>query len=134
MVTASAVDKGRPACSAPIAGTGVGATIVLTLSLGIGTAFAASPPTLWGYGVLSCADYLSACEAADAGDAADYQRYEDWLTGFVSGLNLALDEDLLSGAGIEAAMRRTRAHCEGNPADDFFTATMDFVQLLTSVR
>ncbi|NBC46527.1 MAG: hypothetical protein GVY22_00745 [Gammaproteobacteria bacterium] len=134
MVTVSAVIEGRPARSALTGGTGVGAAVVLMLSLSIGSAVAASPPTLWGYGVRSCADYLSACEAADAGDAAEYQRYEDWLTGFVSGLNLALDEDLLSGAGIETAMRRARAHCEGNPEDDFFAATMDFVQLLTSVR
>lgn len=95
---------------------------------------AASAPELWGFGVRSCTDYVDACETADAGNAAEYQRYEDWLTGFVSGLNLALGDDVLSGSGIETAMRRTRAHCEGNPDDDFFAATMDLVRLLGSLR
>ena len=42
--------------------------------------------------------------------------------------------DMLRGAGIEPAMRRTRAHCKGNKDDDFFNATMDFVRSLTSLK
>jgi hypothetical protein len=89
---------------------------------------------LWGYGVRSCTDYLLACEAEEAGDAAEFQRYEDWLTGFISGINLATGEDALRGSGIESAMRRTRAHCKGHKDDDFFNATMDFVRSLSSLK
>jgi hypothetical protein len=85
---------------------------------------------LWGYGVRSCPDYLEAA----TGDAAELQRYEDWLTGFVSGLNLATGDDVLRGSGIESAMRRTRKYCEGHPDDDFFNATMEFVRMLSSLR
>jgi hypothetical protein len=109
------------------------ALLALGLALGAGSS-AGAPPELWGYGVRSCTDYLDAYAAADDGNAAAYQRYEDWLTGFVSGLNLALDEDVLSGSGIETAMRRTRDHCERKPGDDFFAATMDLVRMLTSLR
>ncbi len=91
-------------------------------------------PALWGYGVRSCNNYEQASAAADTGDPAEYQRYRDWVTGFVSGLNLALDEDVLSGAGIETLMRRTLSHCKAHPSDDFFTATMSLVRLLSSLR
>jgi len=91
-------------------------------------------PSLWGYGVRSCTDYEQASAAADAGDPAEYQRYQDWVTGFISGLNLALDEDVLSGSGIETLMRRTLSHCKAHPTDDFFTASMELVRLLSSLR
>jgi hypothetical protein len=84
--------------------------------------------------VRGCDHYLDAYAAAEAGHAAEFQRYEDWLTGFISGLNLALDEDVLRGSGIESAMRRTRSHCQGNPQDDFFTAVMDLIRLLRAFR
>lgn len=91
-------------------------------------------PSLWGYGVRSCTDYEQASAAADAGEPAEYQRYQDWVTGFISGLNLALDEDVLSGSGIETLMRRTLSHCKAHPQDDFFTASMELVRLLSSLR
>ncbi len=91
-------------------------------------------PRLWGYGVRSCSDYEQASAAADAGNPAEYQRYQDWITGFVSGLNLALDEDVLSGSGIETLMRRTLSHCKAYPSEDLFTATMNLVRLLSSLR
>lgn len=94
-------------------------------------------PPLWGYGVKSCSDYLGAAKGWEAGielQIAEYRRYEDWLTGFVSGLNLATGQDVLKGAEIEAAMRRTRAYCEGNRRSDFFNATMDFVRMLSRLR
>ena len=94
----------------------------------------AAEPQLWGYGVRSCGDYLLACDAEEAGDAAEFQRYEDWLTGFITGLNLATGEDALRGSGIESAMRRTRAHCKGHKDDDFFNASMDFVRSLSSLK
>jgi hypothetical protein len=91
---------------------------------------------LWGYGVRTCDDYLAAVEARDQGDAAEYQRYEDWLTGFISGLNLAIGEDSLAGSGIETAMRRTREACEGRGpgVSDFFNAAMELVRNLRSLR
>jgi hypothetical protein len=107
--------------------------LVLSALLAAPGAVIADRP-LWGYGVRSCADYLRAYEAEQAGDALEYQRYEDWLTGFVSGLNLATGEDVLRGSGIESAMRRTRDHCQGHQDDDFFNATMDFVRTLSSLK
>ena len=107
---------------------------VLVLS---GPAQAEKLPPLWGYGVKGCAQFLQAAEGqASEGDLqmGEYRRYEDWLTGFVSGLNLATGKDVLVGAEIEAAMRRVRAYCEGNKKEDFFTATMDLVRMLSGLR
>jgi hypothetical protein len=94
----------------------------------------AEKQVLWGYGVRGCADFTAAAAAADAGDFAEYQRYEDWLTGLISGLNLATGTDVLSGSGIETAMRRTRQQCDKHPADDFFNASMRFVRSLSTLR
>jgi hypothetical protein len=102
--------------------------------LGVGASAAADRQTLWGYGVRGCAAYLEAAAQQDGGDATEFQRYEDWLTGFISGLNLATGEDVLRGSGIESAMRRTRAYCEREPEDDFFNASMDFVRALTGLK
>ncbi len=107
--------------------------LVLLLAGSSHGAFALKP-TLWGSGVRGCAEYAQASTAADAGEPAEYQRYQDWASGFVSGLNLALDEDVLSGSGIDTLMRRTLDHCKANPGDDFFTASMDVVRLLSSLR
>jgi len=95
---------------------------------------AAENPVLWGYGVRGCADFTAAAKQAEAGDFAEYQRYEDWLTGFVSGLNLALGTDALSGSGIDSAMRHTREECGKHPSDDFFNAAMRFVRTLSTLR
>lgn len=97
------------------------------------TAHAEDQP-LWGYGVRSCASYLEACGQEEQGDAAEFQRFEDWLTGFISGLNLATGDDVLRGSGIESAMRRTRAYCEREPNEDFFNASMDFVRALSGLK
>ena len=94
-------------------------------------------PPLWGYGVKTCNDFLGAAQGWDAGpeaESTEYRRYQDWLTGFVSGLNLATGKDVLRGADIDGAMGRIRAHCGGNPRDDFFTATMDLVRMLSGLR
>jgi len=110
-------------------------TVIVALCSGLLLpATSMAEPPLWGYGVRSCGNYLAACDAEEAGDAAEFQRYEDWLTGFITGLNLATGEDALRGSGIESAMRRTRAHCKGHKDDDFFNATMDFVRSLSSLN
>jgi len=141
MLTASELAQSMPARRSPIAimnrpNPAALAALFATLlsALALPSTGIADERPLWGYGVRSCNAYLQAYDAEDAGDAAEYQRYEDWLTGFISGLNLATGEDMLRGAGIEPAMRRTRAHCKGNKDDDFFNATMDFVRSLTSLK
>ena len=103
------------------------------LSAAAVTARAEKMPPIWGFGVKTCDQYLKAAEA-DPDGRGEMRRYEDWLTGFVSGLNLATGQDVLKGADIESAMRRIRAHCGGNRKDDFFTATMDLVRMLSGLR
>lgn len=94
-------------------------------------------PPLWGYGIKSCSQFLDAVERKEEGQDVqqrEYRRYQDWLTGFISGLNLATGKDVLKGADIDTAMHRIRAHCGGNKKDDFFTATMDLVRMLSGLR
>jgi hypothetical protein len=94
-------------------------------------------PPLWGYGIKSCADFLGSAQGRDDTvdrQSAEYRRYQDWLTGFISGLNLATGQDVLKGADVDSAMRRIRAHCGGHRKDDFFTATMDLVRMLSGLR
>jgi hypothetical protein len=118
---------------APARPAACGALLIAALLSGPASADEKTPQTLWGYGVRACADYVAACVQDDAGDPAELQRYEDWLTGFISGLNLATGEDMLRGSGIESAMRRTRAFCERKPEQDFFNASMDFVRALNDL-
>lgn len=111
-------------------------SLVLALLFAVPCLAADKLPPLWGYGVKSCADYLVAAKATEQeveAQKAEYRRYEDWLTGFVSGLNLATGEDVLKGVTIKAAMQRNRAYCSGHLKEDFFTATMDFVRMLSSL-
>ena len=91
-------------------------------------------PPLWGYGIKTCAAYLAAADGHDAGTELavwEYRRYEDWLTGLISGLNLATGQDVLVGADIDSAMRRIHAYCRGHEDEDFFTAAMDLVRMLS---
>jgi hypothetical protein len=111
-------------------------SFVLALLFAVPCLAADKLPPLWGYGVKPCADYLVAAKAWEQeveAQTAEYRRYEDWLTGFVSGLNLATGEDVLKGVTIKAAMQRNRAYCSGHLKEDFFTATMDFVRMLSSL-
>jgi hypothetical protein len=99
--------------------------------------YAEKMPPLWGYGVKTCGSFLEAAKGMDdgvGGQAAEYGRYEDWLTGFVSGLNLATGQDVFKGADVDSAMRRIRAHCGGHRKQDFFNATMDLVRMLSGLR
>jgi len=101
------------------------------------TAGAEKLPPIWGYGVKSCAAFTLAVKGRDAGkDLQDleYLRYKDWLTGFVTGLNLSLGKDVLVGADIDGAMNRIAAYCTGHEKEDFFTATMDLVRMLGKLR
>ena len=113
---------------------GAARTALLVGALLVACAAPAAEQPLWGYGVRGCDAYLAAVTDADAGDAAELQRYEDWLTGFVSALNLALGEDVLRGSGLDAAMRGTRDYCRENGGKDFFNAAMDHLRGLSSLR
>jgi len=96
----------------------------------------ATPP-LWGLGVKGCESFLNTAKGWDQGvdvDIADYGRYQDWLSGFVSALNLATGDDVLRGAGIDGAMRQVRAYCSSHREADFFNATMGFVRNLSGLR
>ncbi len=106
------------------------------LAAGLVQADPVTPP-LWGYGIQSCDRYAGAWSGAEAGEEAaiaEYRRYEDWLTGFVSGLNLATGQDVLAGVDIRGAMRRTYLYCDDHRKEDFFAATMDLVRLLSQLK
>jgi hypothetical protein len=115
-----------------------GALILVLLLIGpAAVARAEKLPPLWGYGIKSCNEFLSAAEGYQdgaGGMTVEYGRYEDWLTGFISGLNLATGQDVLRGADIQTAMRRIRAHCGGHRGEDFFSATMALVRMLSGLR
>ena len=94
-------------------------------------------PPIWGYGVKSCTTFLAAADGRVAGDALqdlEFQRYEDWLTGFITGLNLAMGKDVLVGADINGALKRIHAYCQGHGKEDVFTATMDLVRMLGRLK
>ena len=102
-----------------------------------GSAWADKLPPVWGYGVKTCSAFAATAEGRDQGaelDQGEYRRYQDWLTGMITGLNLATGRDVLVGADIDAALRRVRAYCAGKPDDDFFAATMDLVRMLSGLR
>jgi len=102
-----------------------------------GAAGAEKLPPLWGYGVKTCDAYLAAADGKENGDELqvwEHRRYEDWLTGFISGLNLATGKDVLVGADVDSAMRRIRAWCGGHKQEDFFNGTMDLVRMLSGLR
>ena len=99
----------------------------------LGSALAAGAPVLWGAGVKPCSDFLATAPAdptAQAIAGEGYRRYQEWLSGLVTGLNLATGRDVLKGAELDAAMIRIRANCERHPTDDFFNASMRLVRSL----
>ena len=107
---------------------------ILQLSL---TSAIASPSQLLGYGVKPCEAYLETYAGWDNGleeQIEKYLHYRDWLTGFVSGLNLAMGEDMLRGVEVSGAMRRIQLYCDEHPSDDFFTASMSLIKLLSNLE
>ncbi len=106
----------------------------LLLSLG---SVNASPSQLLGYGVKPCEAYLKAYEGWNSGleeQMEQYLHYRDWLTGFVSGLNLAMGEDMLHGVEVAGAMRRIQLYCDEHPTEDFFTASVSLIKLLSNLE
>ncbi|HYN76669.1 MAG TPA: hypothetical protein VES73_02615 [Lamprocystis sp. (in: g-proteobacteria)] len=109
------------------------AVLAAVLNVTWDNALAASPPTLWGYGVKSCSDFLTTAPgagvaAALAGD--EYLRYREWLAGLVTGINLTTASDVLRGAELDAAMGRIRTRCQTHPREDFFNAAMTLIRSL----
>jgi hypothetical protein len=111
--------------------------LAVALLLALSAVAASAAPPLWGLGVKGCESFLTTAKGWDQGvdgDIAEYSRYQDWLSGFVSALNLATGDDVLRGAGIDGAMRQVRAYCGAHREADFFNATMGFVRSLSSLR
>jgi hypothetical protein len=97
---------------------------------------AASGPQVIGYGVKSCRDYLAVFDGWEKGDERDigqYLRYRSWFSGIVTGLSLATGMDVLAGVEVNGAMRRIQVYCDEHPDDDFFTASMDLIRILTDL-
>ena len=93
-------------------------------------------PALLGYGMKSCGAFVAAAPRAGTPDGVadeEYLRYREWLSGFVTGLNLATGRDVLQGAEIDAALIRIRASCQDHPGDDFFNSSLRLVRSLGQV-
>lgn len=103
------------------------------LLLGLTLLGQAGAAPLLGHGARSCEDYLTTWRGWDknqAKEVAEMYRYEDWLAGFVSGLNLTTNDDQLLGLGVDSVLRRNQIYCDEHPKDDFVTATMAFIRSL----
>ena len=87
-----------------------------------------------GYGVKDCTAYLEAFKGWEEGrddGVLEYVRYREWLAGLVTGLTLAVGEDVLQGIDMESAMRRIRVDCDERRESDFFGASMRLVRILS---
>ncbi len=94
-------------------------------------------PQVLGYGVRGCDHYNAVFEGWENGQGeqiAEYIHYRDWLTGLVTGLSLATGSDVLKGVEIKGAMRRIQVYCDEHPTDDFFTASMDLIRILSGLN
>lgn len=118
-----------------------GMTVVLTCialfsqSISAATSVAPSTPKVWGYGVKTCADFVTVSKGFDSGsmrEVAVYLQYREWFSGLATGLSLATANNVLEGADIKAAMHRLRLHCEERPQDDFFQAATTYLRLLSN--
>ena len=94
-------------------------------------------PQVLGYGVKGCDHYNLTYAGWQEGreeHIAEYIHYRDWLEGLVTGLSLATGMDVLKGVDNKGALRRIQLYCDEHPTDDFFTATMDLVRILSSLK
>ncbi len=116
----------------------IGPRILLTAGLVCaGGGGAEDLPPIWGYGVKPCDDYARVWTAAERGvaeDIGELRRYEDWLAGIVTGLNLATGRDVLAGSDPQGALRRIHLYCDEHRKADFFAATMDLIKQLSVLR
>lgn len=108
----------------------------LVLILFATSVLAETQPTLWGYGVKSCDDYVTMWLGVEQGQPEEiiaYQRYQDWLSGFISGINTAVNTDVLTGVTVDGAMRRIYIYCEDHHKNDVYTATRELVRQLNTI-
>lgn len=94
-------------------------------------------PQVLGYGVRGCDHYneiFNGWESGQGDQIAEYLHYRDWLAGLVTGLSLATGTDVLKGVEVNGAMRRIQVYCDEHPTEDFFTASMDLVRILSGLR
>jgi hypothetical protein len=107
------------------------------LILFVPMALGAEKPQVIGYGVKSCESYLDTFESWEQGQEegiSEYRRYRDWFSGMVTGLSLATDMDVLKGVEIKGALRRVQIYCDEHPTEDFFTASMNLIRVLSSLH
>ena len=88
--------------------------------------------SLYGYGVRSCDDLVASAkqwesEKEDAGALA-YVQLREWMSGFISGLSLALGNDVTRGAGVEGMIRQVVKQCTDRRQSDVFTTTMELIR------
>lgn len=94
-------------------------------------------PQVLGYGVRGCDHYnevFYGWENGQGDQIAEYLHYRDWLAGLVTGLSLATGTDVLKGVEVKGAMRRIQVYCDEHPTDDFFTASMDLIRILSGLQ
>lgn len=89
--------------------------------------------SLYGYGIHSCDDLVASSrqwessEKENAGALA-YVQLREWMSGFISGLSLALGSDVTRGAGVEGMMRQVVKQCTEHRQSDVFTTTMELIK------
>ncbi|MEI6413193.1 MAG: hypothetical protein WCP34_02895 [Pseudomonadota bacterium] len=107
--------------------------LLMTLS---GQSGAQELPSLWGYGTRLCEDFHKAQMEADQGidqGILEYRRYQDWLQGFLSGLNLATGQDLLRGGEMAVLLRWVERQCDDKPEKSLLTATREALKALSGM-
>ncbi len=107
-------------------------SIMLFLLLSAAPAWSQSA-TLYGYGVHSCDDLVASARQWESNDKEDagalaHVQLREWMSGFISGLSLALGSDVTRGAGVEGMMRQVVKQCTEHRQDDVFTATMKLIK------
>ncbi len=94
-------------------------------------------PNVHGFGLKTCESFLLSSKGREDGVEemiAQYLSYQDWLGGLVTGLSLATDMDVLQGVKVDGALRRIQVYCDDHPTDDFFTASMDLIKVLSKLN
>ena len=87
--------------------------------------------SLYGYGVHSCDDLVASArqwQSDEEEGALAYVQLREWMSGFISGLSLALGSDVTRGAGVEGMMRQVVKQCTEHRQSDVFTATMELIK------
>lgn len=108
----------------------------MRLSLMLFLSLAAAPlwsqnASLYGYGVRSCDDLVTSArqwELSEEQGALAHVQLREWMSGFISGLSLALGSDVTRGAGVEGMMRQVVKQCSEHRQSDVFSATMELIK------